>query len=113
MRRIAVALLLERPQIHKALPGSLGVATPAPGAVRQQSRAPWSLALGAFAGIDPADQLAFAFRGCASFWVAGEIADLELDAAFRAAAGALLLGFVAPGGRAGLLRRIEGPHDGE
>ncbi len=117
MGRIGVAHLLEKPGMHKALVGSLGVATPVPGAVRQTSRELWSLALGDFAGIDPetsalarhflADQLAVAFRGCVSFWVAGEIADGALDAVFQAIACTLLLGLAAPARRATLIRQLD------
>src|ERR1700743_811849 len=45
MGRISVALLLEKPEVHKAVVGSLGVAGPMPGSVRRNSRTLWSLAL--------------------------------------------------------------------
>jgi AcrR family transcriptional regulator len=51
MGRISVALLLEKPDVHKAVVGSLGVPSPTPGSVRQNSRNLWSAALGNFAGI--------------------------------------------------------------
>jgi AcrR family transcriptional regulator len=103
MGRISVALLLEKPDVHKAVVGSLGAANPVPGSVRQNSRDLWSLALGDFAGVAVhmtalaeavlADQLAFDFRGCVSFWIAGELQDEDLNTAFQVGACTLLLGF--------------------
>lgn len=117
MGRISVALLLEKPAVHKALVGSLGVVNPAPGFVRQNSSALWSLALGGFAGIAVsmkeaaqaalAEQLAFNFRGCVSFWIAGELSDKELGSAFRIGACALLLGFAKEERRAYLIAQIK------
>lgn len=116
MARISVALLLEKPDVHKAVVGSLGVASPMPGSVRHNSRDLWSLALGDFAGtaVDMrtlaqtllADQLAYGFRGCVSFWIAGELQDADLGTAFQAGACTLLLGFVAPKSRARLIEQI-------
>jgi AcrR family transcriptional regulator len=118
MGRISVALLLEKPDIHKAVVGSLGIASPQPGSVRQNSQELWSLALGDFAGVGAeiqelarsvlAEQLAFNFRGCVSFWIAGELQDRELGTAFEAGACTILLGFVQPQRRAHLLEQIEG-----
>ena len=116
MSRIAVKLLLEQPDVYKAVVGSLGVVSAAPSAVKAQSRALWSLALGDCSGlraeIGPAtgailaEQLAFGFRGCLSFWIAGELADAELAAAVDAGAAIVLLGFVSERRRR-LLKRIE------
>ncbi len=117
MGRISIALLLEQPDVHKAVVGSLGVASPVPGSVRQNSRDLWSLALGDFAGVAVdmrtlaqtvlADQLAFDFRGCVSFWIAGELQDGDLGAALQAGACTLLLGFVDPKRRTHLIERIK------
>ncbi|MDT3379122.1 helix-turn-helix domain-containing protein [Labrys neptuniae] len=117
MGRISVALLLEKPDVHKAVVGSLGIATSEPGPVRQNSRGLWSLALGDFAGIAVetktfaeavlADQLAFNFRGCVSFWIAGELQDEDLDSAFRIGASTLLLGFASPSRRTDLIEQIK------
>ncbi len=117
MGRISVALLLEKPAIHKAVVGSLGVASSVPGPVRQNSRALWSLALGDFAGVAVdmtalaqavlADQLAFDFRGCVSFWIAGELQDEDLDSAFRVGACTLLLGFAELPRRIDLIEQIK------
>jgi AcrR family transcriptional regulator len=116
MGQISVALLLEKPDVHKAVVGSLSVAGPLPGSVRQNSRELWSLALGDFAGVDPdmkalaqavlAEQLAFDFRGCVSFWIAGELHDGDLSAAFQTGARMLLLGFADPKRRAHLTEQI-------
>ena len=117
MGHIGVALLLEKPDVHKAVVGSLGVASPTPGSVRHNSQALWSLALGDFAGIASdmralaqamlAEQLAFDFRGCLSFWIAGELQDDDLDAAFRTGACMILLGLVEPERRTCLIGQME------
>ncbi|MFT4132583.1 TetR/AcrR family transcriptional regulator [Labrys sp. (in: a-proteobacteria)] len=117
MGRISVALLLEKPDVHKAVVGSLGVANSEPGPVRQNSRELWLLALGDFAGMTVetkalaqavlADQLAFNFRGCVSFWIAGELQDEDLDSAFRIGASTLLLGFASPSRRTDLIEQIK------
>jgi AcrR family transcriptional regulator len=118
MGDIAVTLLLEQPEVYKVVVGSLGVAGAEPSAVMAQSRSLWSLALGEFEGIPGdvraiahavlAEQLAFAFRGRLSFWIAGEIADSALGTAVRAGESAILLGFVGPGDRQRLLARLVG-----
>ncbi|HVJ52538.1 MAG TPA: TetR/AcrR family transcriptional regulator [Aliidongia sp.] len=117
MGRISVALLLEKPDVHKAVVGSLGVANPVPGSVRQNSRELWSLALGDYAGMALdmrglaqavlADQLAFHFRGCVSFWIAGELQAADLGAAFQAGACAILLGFAERERRSHLIEQIK------
>jgi AcrR family transcriptional regulator len=117
MGGISVGLLLEQPEVYKVVVGSLGVVSPVPNSVRRHSEGLWSLALGDFAGIDAkagkvaqavlAQQLAFSFRGCVSFWIAGEIPDDELEAAFGIGACTILLGFADPGRRPHLLERIK------
>ncbi|GAB4067510.1 TetR/AcrR family transcriptional regulator [Ancylobacter sonchi] len=113
MGRIAVALLLEQPAVYKAVVGSLGVVSQLPSAVRLRSTDLWTLALGDLKGLAGetaerarlvlAEQLAFSFRGCLSFWIAGELDDKQLEPAFVAAAATLLLGFAEPSRRAHLL----------
>ncbi len=120
MGRIGVALLLEKPDVNRAVVGSLGVASPTPGAVRRNSRELWSLALGDFTGVAAEmgllaravlpEQLAFGFRGCVSFWVAGELQDDDLGTAFLAGACTILLGFVEPERRTRLIGQIERLH---
>lgn len=120
MGQISIALLLEQPEVYKSVVGSLGVVSPVPSAVRAHSQRLWSLALGDFAGIASelseiaraalAEQLAFSFRGCISFWIAGELGDGELEDAFRTGASAILLGFAAPARRSYLLEQIEKRH---
>ena len=113
MSRIAAGLLLERPGLYKAVVGSLGVINPAASAVWAQSRDLWALALGELSGLtlerglggtEIAAQLAIGFRGCLSFWIAGEIADEALAQAAEAASAAVLLGFVEQRRRASLLK---------
>jgi AcrR family transcriptional regulator len=113
---VAAALLLEQPEVYKVVVGSLGVVGSVPSAVMNQSRSLWLLALGDLEGIagdvrriaQPvlAGQLAFAFRGCLSFWIAGEMRDDELRVAVQASASAILLGFVASDHRPRLLARL-------
>lgn len=99
----AVAVMLEEPEINRAVMGWLGTASPSPGKVLAHSTTLWSLALGAGEGLIAAErqralralpqQLAFAFRGVLSFWTAGELSDTDLAAQARAVAQTLLLGF--------------------
>jgi AcrR family transcriptional regulator len=116
MGRISVALLLEKPEVSKAVVGSLGVARPSPSTVRPQSEAIWSLALDDFVGLEPnthvlaravlPQQLAFTFRGCLSFWIAGELTDEMFDQAFRTSALIILLGFANQDRRARIATQI-------
>jgi AcrR family transcriptional regulator len=116
MGRTCVRWLLEQPEVCKAMFGSLGAAGPVPGTTRRQSVALWSLALGDFVGIVAdvsgtamavlPDQLALAFRGCLSFWIAGELKDQYLVGAVEASLSTLLLGFADPGRRPYLVMRI-------
>lgn len=116
MGRISVALLLEKPEVHKSVVGSLGVANTFPSSVRQNSRGLWSLALGNYTGIAAnmkevgrtvlSEQLAFNFRGCVSFWIAGELQDEVLRTAFLVGACTLLLGFASPTRRTYLIEQI-------
>jgi AcrR family transcriptional regulator len=103
---IAVAMLLEKPAFTRSVIGSLGTPTTEPGCVADRSRALWATALGDLVGIRKEltaaarsglpDHLALGFRGCISFWVAGEIADENLPTRACAIAAALLLGFAEP-----------------
>jgi AcrR family transcriptional regulator len=116
MGRISVSALLEKPEVSKAVVGSLGVVSPSPSAVRPQSEALWSQALGDLSGLEPGtralaravlpQQLAFTFRGCLSFWIAGELTDEMLERAFRAGASTVLLGFADPVRRAGIVAQM-------
>jgi AcrR family transcriptional regulator len=116
MGRISIVLLLEKADVHKAVVGSLGVVSSVPSSVHQNSQELWSLALGNFTGIAAdmkelaqaalAEQLAFYFRGCVSFWIAGELQDADLGTAFRIGTCTLLLGFAAPKRRAYLIKQI-------
>jgi len=126
MARISLALLTEKPDVHKAVVGSLGVVSAVPSSVRERSRELWSLALGDYSGIAEEvktiarsllpGQLAFSFRGCVSFWIAGEIDDRDLLTEFQTAACASLLGFAEPRRRAYLLELLSAmsirTHDG-
>jgi hypothetical protein len=87
-----------------------------PSSVRERSRELWSLALGDYSGIAEEvktiarslllGQLAFSFRGCVSFWIAGEIDDRDLLTEFQTGACASLLGFAEPRRRAYLLELL-------
>ncbi|HEY0293162.1 MAG TPA: TetR/AcrR family transcriptional regulator [Hansschlegelia sp.] len=115
MSGVASSLLLERPAVYKAVVGSLGMVSPAPSAVWAQSRELWALALGDLSGLAAdrdvavgalAAQLAIGFRGCLSFWIAGEITDRDLAKAAAAASASVLLGFAGPERRGLLLETI-------
>ena len=116
---IAVSVLLEEPTVSRPVIGSLGSPTEEPGRTAERSRALWLSALGELDGILPefaavaaaslADQLAFGFRGCLSFWVAGEITDADLPIRARGIAAALLFGFVEPGRRGLLATQLAAP----
>lgn len=116
MGRIGVGVLLEKPDVSKAIISSLGMVGTGPSAVRHQSGALWSLALGNLSGLAsdmPAplrtvlpQQLAFNFRGCVSFWIAGELTDEMLERAFQTGALTILLGFAAPARRAKIVAQM-------
>ncbi|MBZ9874084.1 TetR/AcrR family transcriptional regulator [Mesorhizobium sp. BR1-1-9] len=99
----AVEVMLEEPEINRAVMGWIGTAGPSPGRVLAHSTTLWSLALGAGEGLIAAgrqealrslpEQLAFAFRGVLSFWTAGELPDEALASKAREIAKTLLLGF--------------------
>lgn len=116
MGRISVGVLLEKPDVSKAVVGSLGVASPSPSTVRLQSEALWSLALGDLTALSPnvpipvravlPQQLAFNFRGCVSFWIAGELTDEMLEQAFQTGALTVLLGFANPARQARMIAQM-------
>ena len=116
MGEIAVGLLLEQPDVYKVVVGSLGTVSPTPTAVMEQSRSLWALALGDLDGIsrearemarsELPKHLAFGFRGCLSFWIAGEIGNDKLPEAVKANAATILLGFAAKARRHHLIERI-------
>jgi len=99
----AAAVMLEEPEVNRAVMGWLGTASSSPGQVWVRSTALWTLALGSGDGLIAArraqaldclpGQLAFAFRGVLSFWTAGELPDEALAPNARALAKTLLLGF--------------------
>lgn len=100
---VATAVMLEEPEVNRAVMGWIGSAGPSPGDVLTHSTALWSLAVGAGEGLAPTEpeqalrclprQLAFAFRGVLSFWTAGELPDAELTPNAREIAKALLRGY--------------------
>jgi AcrR family transcriptional regulator len=101
---IAASVMMEKPQVNRAVMGAVGSPGAIPGDVRERSRALWADALGDTEGLASAtrdlgravlpEQLATAFRGTLSFWTAGEIPDEDLHAQAIAAAATLLFGFV-------------------
>ena len=100
---IAVAVMLEEPEVNRAVLGWLGAEGAPPGQVLNHSKALWALALGEGEGLAAArraqalrhlpGQMAFAFRGVLSFWTAGELSDEAFALGAREMAGALLLWF--------------------
>lgn len=102
---IAARVMLEEPEVNRAVMGWLGTAGPVTGNVLVHSMALWTRALGGGEHIDTAGldqslpclpaQLAFAFRGVLSFWTAGELPDDRLASDARQMASALLHGLPA------------------
>jgi AcrR family transcriptional regulator len=100
---IGVEVMLEEPEVNRAVMGWIGAAAPSSGRVLAHSSALWTLALGAGEGLvatrqDQAlstlpAQLAFGFRGVLSFWTAGELSNEALALNARDVASALMLGF--------------------
>ena len=99
---VAVAVMLEEPDVNRAVMGSIGTAGPARADALARSTAFWALALGIVdseaaphgqCGSDLPRQLALAFRGALSFWSAGELPDAELAPVALAIANTLMLGF--------------------
>lgn len=99
---VAVAVMLDEPEVNRAVMGSIGIAGPARADALARSTAYWALALGVAdseavphgqCGSDLPRQLALAFRGALSFWSAGELSDVELGPAALALANTLMLGF--------------------
>ncbi|WP_244593566.1 TetR/AcrR family transcriptional regulator [Methylopila sp. Yamaguchi] len=114
---VAVEVMLGAPDVNRAVMAAIGSPGAEPGGVSSNSSAYWTEALGAGAGLAAGtrlvaiaalpDQLAVAFRGVLSFWTAGEIPAAELTRRARAAAAAVLLGFVERDGRRELLALLE------
>lgn len=116
MSAIAAGLLLEQPMVYRTVVGSLSMQGSEGSAVHDHSRSLWALALGDFEGIPAAirpvaerwlaEQLAFMFRGCLSFWISGEIGDGELHRTVRRGLATVLLGFSGTKQRAFLIEDI-------
>ncbi len=114
---IASNVMLTSPRVNRAVMGAISEPTDEPGNVSSRSRELWAEALGTGAGLSPAtrvlaltllpDLLAAAFRGVLSFWTAGELTDALLIQRARAAAAAVLLGFVDRNGRTQLLALLQ------
>jgi AcrR family transcriptional regulator len=100
---IAVGVMLEEPDVNRAVLGWFGAAGAPPGQVLTHSKALWARALGDGEGLTPARRpealtclpglLAFGFRGVLSFWTAGERSDETFAISAREMASALLLPF--------------------
>ncbi|MGA0532557.1 TetR/AcrR family transcriptional regulator [Hansschlegelia sp. KR7-227] len=97
---IAAAVMLEEPEVNRAVMAWIGSPGPASGEVLARSTALWALALGDAGGSattpGPAElrglseMLAFGFRGVLSFWTAGELPNGALGDRAREMACALL-----------------------
>jgi AcrR family transcriptional regulator len=97
---VAVQVMLEDPQVNRAVMSWVGTAGPSPGRVLDHSTTLWITALREDDGFDRggregdrrilATHLAFAFRGVLSFWTAGELSDEELAPQARSVAEALV-----------------------
>jgi AcrR family transcriptional regulator len=114
---IAAAVMLSKPAVNRAIMVAISAPNDESGSVSSRSSALWAEALGAGAGLASAtrslalaalpDQLAVAFRGVLSFWTAGELSDQLLSQRARAAAAAILLGFIGRDSRTELLALLE------
>jgi AcrR family transcriptional regulator len=113
---IATSVMLAASSVNRVVMGTIGSPSDDPGDVLARSGELWAEALGVGEGLAFAtraaaltvlpDHLAVAFRGVLSFWTAGEIDDAELPKRARAAAAAVLLGFIGREGRADLLAML-------
>lgn len=113
---VAAAVMLEAPVASRAVMGAISSPSEASGDVASHSSALWAKSIGAGEGLAAAtrplamatlpDQLAVAFRGVLSFWSAGEISDQAFRPRARAAAAAVLLGFVGRDQRSELLASL-------
>jgi AcrR family transcriptional regulator len=99
---VAVAVMLEEPDVNRAVMGAISNAGPARADALARSTAFWALALGADERVVGAVRhpegnlqrhLALAFRGALSFWSAGELSDAELGPAALGIANSLMLAF--------------------
>ncbi len=98
----AVAVMLEEPDVNRAVMGWIGAAGGAPGCALARSTALWTTAVESRHGLTtPLDdealrglpeQLALGFRGALSFWTAGELSDDALRTTARAMAQTMLRG---------------------
>jgi len=99
----AVAVMLEEPDVNRAVMGWIGTAGPAQGSALARSTAYWALALNAGDGTaeqrrplvtsDLPLQLALAFRGALSFWTASELPDEALGPTALSIADTLMYAF--------------------
>ncbi|MDR4305934.1 TetR/AcrR family transcriptional regulator [Chelatococcus sambhunathii] len=99
---IATEVMLEEPEVNRAVMGWIGAPGPTSGEVLARSSAFWALALDDGDGLSAErradalrrlpEQLAFAFRGVLSFWTAGELRDETLEEKAQEMARSLLMG---------------------
>jgi AcrR family transcriptional regulator len=116
LARISVTLLTSQSTVYRTVVGSLGSAASGHAGIHDHSRALWQLALNPFDGMPKAmrrtaegllaEQLAYVFRGCLSFWIAGDIADEDLDRKVQTGMSVVLLGFAGRTRRQELMRVI-------
>jgi len=114
---IGASVMLAAPVANRAVMAAIGAPIDEPSDVSSRSAALWAEALADGKGLLPAtrplalavlpSQLAMALRGVLSFWTAGEIPDRLLKKRARAAAAAVLLGFVGRDDRAHLISLLQ------
>ena len=114
---IAVSVMLAAPTVNRAIMAALGAPGDERSDVSSRSAVLWTEVLADGGALLPATrplalallpgQLAIAFRGVLSFWTAGEIPDRLLKQRARAAASAVLLGFVDRDDRGHLISLLE------
>lgn len=101
---LAVSVMLEEPEVNRAVMSWIGTAGSTPGQVLVHSTVLWALAVKAEEAPGSGDrsreveelpvQLALGFRGALSFWTAGEISDEELAPAAQGVGATLVAGFI-------------------
>ena len=114
---IAASVMLAAPAVNRAVMAAIGAPSDELSDVSSRSAALWAEALADGKGLLPATrplalallpgQLAIAFRGVLSFWTAGEIPDRLLKKRARAAAAAVVLGFVSREDRVHLISLLQ------
>jgi AcrR family transcriptional regulator len=117
MAQVACGVLLDKPAVSKTVVASLSAPGMGPTEVHATSAALWLTALSgsgnsrmAWPKIGSeviAQQLAYTFRGCVSFWIAGELSDERFEHTVQRCALVVLLGFSTGKQKADTIARLQ------